>query len=126
MPAFDLRLVKEMVEELDPELRNQEDDLGYRVAVVLLSAVQLGPDVAKLSRSTGYEMALITDIWLRMQRAELWNEMDVCCDHWFLNNMMSSTQFWLDVLVAEGLAQRRWSDEKGDYTYRVAENPAIS
>jgi hypothetical protein len=53
-----------------------------------------------------------------MIRAQLWTEVDVCCDHWYVSDGMFCTNyFWLDVLVAEGLAVRQWAEEEGQYRY---------
>lgn len=58
-----------------------------------------------------------------MVQAELWTELDVFSDHWNVAEGVVSTTafFWLDVLIAEGLAVRRWDEGVGHYRYIAAE-----
>ena len=42
----------------------------------------------------------------------------MCCNHWFLGDrVFSSSSFWADELVAEGLVIRQWVEEEGQYRY---------
>lgn len=65
-PTFEIRLIKNMVDRLDPSCAGDEEDPGYRAAVVLLGAVQVGPVVNELVRLTGYESGFVSDIFARM------------------------------------------------------------
>ena len=56
-----------------------------------------------------------------MVQAELWTELDVFSDHWNVaEGVVNRTAFWLDVLIAEGLAVRRWDEGVGHYLYIAA------
>jgi hypothetical protein len=58
-----------------------------------------------------------------MIRAELWTELDVCCDHWCVSDGgFRTTAFWLDVLVEQGRVVRRWVEEQGQYRYWAQEH----
>jgi len=50
MHGHDFKFVKEALEELDPAMKGCEDEPGYRTAIVLLAALELGPNVDALSR----------------------------------------------------------------------------
>jgi hypothetical protein len=67
----------------------------------------------------------VATIRKRMIRAQLWTELDVCCDHWYVAaGVVRITAFWLDVLIAQGLAVRKWGEEEGQYRYwHVASAP---
>jgi len=54
MCIHDLKFVKKALEELDPAMKGCEDEPGYRTAIVLLAALELGPNVEALSRFTGF------------------------------------------------------------------------
>ena len=76
--GHDLKFVKEALEELDPAMKGCEDEPGYRTAIVLLAALELGPNVDALSRFTGYSTDFVREIARRSFEAGLWTEDDVC------------------------------------------------
>jgi hypothetical protein len=118
MRRHDLKFVKEALEELDPAMKGCEDEPGYRTAIVLLAALESGPNVEALSRFTGYSPEFIREIAWRSVEAGLWTDDDVCCEHWFTDDgQVKGVAFWMDTLVAEGLFVRRWREEDGAYRY---------
>jgi hypothetical protein len=111
-----LELVKETLLEIDPSLNGAEETESYKAALVLLSAMFLGPDTTRLAEFTGLSRAFIVTIRERMIRAELWTESMTQYDHWFVGDCdIRPSCFWEDVLVAEGLVVRRWVEEEGDF-----------
>jgi hypothetical protein len=116
MRGHDLKFAREVLEELDPAMKGCEDEPGYRTAVVLLAALQLGPNVDALSRFTGYSWDFVRAIAGRSIEAGLWTEDDVGCDHWFAEDgQVRCIVFWADTAVDQGLLVHRWREEDGAY-----------
>ena len=101
-----IRLIKDMVNRLDPSISGMEEDPAYRTAVVLLAALRIGPRVNDLATLTGYESKFVGDIFARMRLAGLWSETEVRSDHWLAEDgdTIQPAVFWADALVAQGLA----------------------
>ena len=122
MKSKDLQYVKDTLLELDPEVTGLRAQ-SYNTALVVLSALTCGPNVQRLAAFTGLSQDFVAAIRARMVQAELWTELDVFSDHWNVaEGVVNTTAFWLDVLIAEGLAVRRWDEGVGDYRYRAAEH----
>jgi len=120
---IDLKFLKETLLELDPRLEGTEEDNSYRTALVLLAAIACGSDTTRLARVTELPRQFISEIRKRMIRAQLWTELDVCCDHWYVSDgVVCTTYFWLDVLVAQGRVVRRWVEKQGQYRYWAQEH----
>jgi hypothetical protein len=116
--AKGLRFLKETLLELDPSLEGAEADECYEAALVLLSALACGPDTTALADFTELPREFVATIRQRMIRAELWTELDVSYDHWFVTDgVVCTTFFWLDVLVAQGRVVRQWVEKDGQYRY---------
>ena len=117
MHGHDFKFVKEALEELDPAMKGCEDEAGYRTAIVLLAALELGPNVDALSRFTGYSPAFVREIAWRSVEAGLWTDDDVCYEHWFTHDgQVKCIAFWTDTLVAE-ISPLQVSEEDGAYRY---------
>ncbi len=84
MTTTRLGFVKEMLLEIDPSLNGAEDDESYKAALVLLSAMSLGPDTTQLVEFTRLSRTFIATIRERMIRAELWTESETQYDHSFV------------------------------------------
>lgn len=111
-------VVKDLLLELDLDISIQEQPDFYNTALVLLSAPICGPDADRLAKFTGLPRAFIALIRLRMIEAELWTSTDIRCDEWYsADGRLSTKCFCLDVLVAEGLVRRVWSETQGQYCY---------
>ena len=118
MKKITLEHIRDAVTEFDPTLENSTEVDTYRTAVVLFAALVHGPDTKVLTNFTTFAPEFVETIRRRMIQAELWTEIDVACDHWFSQgNMICPTAIWLDVLVAQGKAVRRWEEEQGEYRY---------
>jgi len=118
MKPVDLQFVKHILSEIDPSLDGSQQNEAYNAALTVFSAIVCGPDPRGLAAFTGLPIEVVATIRERMIRAELWTELDVNCDHWFVaEDVVSSTAFWVDVLVAEGLLVRNWDEAEGDYRY---------
>jgi len=114
----DLRFVKEILMDLDPTLRDDWQEEGYQAALILLSSLQCGSDPGDLAAFTRLPWSVVIAVRQRMITAELWSERTVCRDIWLTKDGgFEETQFWMDVLVAEGLVERRWVEEEGVYRY---------
>jgi hypothetical protein len=115
---INLSCVKERLLELDPGLKGHEGNEPYKTALVLLSALACGPDTARLAAFTALPPEFVAMIRQRMIRAQLWTEIDTCCDHWFVaDGVFSTSLFWADALVAQGLVVRQWDEAAGQYRY---------
>ena len=122
MTTICLEFVKETLLEIDPSLNGAEETESYKAALVLLSAMFLGPDTTRLVEFTRLSRTFISTIRKRMIRAELWTESATQYDHWFVGDCeIRPGCFWADVLVAEGQVVRRWVEEEGDFRYWAAE-----
>ena len=118
MTTTNLEFVKEALLEIDPSLNGAEETDSYKAALVLLSAMFWGPDTTRLAEVTQLSRTFIATIRERMIRAELWTESVTQYDHWFVGDCdIRPGCFWADVLVAEGLAVRRWVEEEVDFRY---------
>ena len=118
MTTTSLEFIKETLLEIDPSLKGAEETDSYKAALVLLSAIFLGPDTTRLEEFTRMSRAFIATICERMIRAELWTESVTQYDHWLVGDcQIRPGCFWADVLVAEGLVVRRWVEEEGDFRY---------
>jgi hypothetical protein len=118
MTTRNLEFVKETLLEIDHSLNGAKETESYKAALVLLSAMFLGPDTTRLVEFTRLSRTFIATIRERMIRAELWTESVTRYDHWFVGDCeIRRGCFWADVLVAEGLVVRRWIEEEGDFRY---------
>ena len=126
MKAIDLEFVKATLLELDPSLEGSEEEgESYNTALVLVSALVCGPCTTRLAEFTKLPPEFVATIRQRMIQAELWTELAACCDHWYVAaGLVHTTAFCLDVLIAQGIAVRQWSEEEGQYRYwHVASAP---
>jgi hypothetical protein len=98
-------------------------ELGHaRTALDLLAAIACGSETTRLARVTKLPREFVANIRQRMIRAELWTDLDACCDHWYVSDgVICTIDFWLDVLVAQGRVVRRWVEEEGHYRYWAEE-----
>jgi len=102
-----LTLIKRQIERLDPALQRNENDDGYRVAVLLLAAVRVtGSEIEKLTEFTGYPREFVARVSERMRNSGVWDVSGTAhSDHWFQGDTPTTGAFWADVLVGMGLAR---------------------
>ena len=112
------QLVRNVLSKMGFGTEIDEADDSYQTAIVLVSAIGLGPDTSRLADFTWLPRDFVEAIRQRMLRAELWTEVDVFYSHWFgAGKMMHLDRFSLDVMVAEGLLLRQWDEGAGRYRY---------
>lgn len=122
MNSVDLQVVKDTLLELDLIIDIEEQPEFYNTALVLLSAVICGPDTRNLAAFTGLSRSFIAPIRRRMLQSDLWTEIEACSGDWYVaQGLFCTTSFWLDVLVAQGLVVRTWSEPEGQYCYGLPE-----
>jgi hypothetical protein len=91
MKRIDLKFLKETLLELDPSIEGTKEGESYKTALVLLAAIACGPDTTRLADVTELPREFVAKIRQRMIRAQLWTEVDVCCDHWYVSDGMFCT-----------------------------------
>src|SRR5262249_38066729 len=101
--ALSIERIHEEIRKMKPGWGDPESD-GYKALIVMYAALNVGQDVSRLSRFTGYPEELITTIKQRLRLALLWEEGDLFnIDHWFSE---SDLDFFLDSMVAIGEIRR--------------------
>lgn len=83
---------------------NDEKDPGFVAGVLLISSLQTGPNIKRLSKYTKYSRKDISEYARRCRTNGIWKGGKVCCN-WF-DKESGSTEFVLDVCVAQGLMNR--------------------
>ena len=78
-----LESIEKTLLEIDPGLNGAERYEFYKSALVVLSAMFLGPDTTRLVEFTRLPWTFIATIRERMIRAQLWTESSTRYDHWF-------------------------------------------
>lgn len=96
-----LRKIKIELHKMDPAL--SEDDDAFKAGVVLLSSLQVGPNVQKLARFTGYRISLIAKFGFNLRVSGVWRD-DKIYASWFDKN--GGASFWMDIGVALGWLKR--------------------
>jgi hypothetical protein len=121
---IEVRDIASKLEEGDPYLIGHEHETVYRCAILLLSALEVGNEIAVLAEFTGYSKSFVAVVSSRMREAELWIEDQVRCEHWkFEDECCLDLEFWMDVLVAHGSWVREL-DDTGEYSYiRIGPEP---
>ena len=96
-----LESIKKTLLEIDPSLDGAESYEFYKAALVVLSAMFLGPDTTRLVEFTRLPWTFIATVRERMIRAQLWTDSSTRYDHWFFGDCeIRPGSFWVDVLVA--------------------------
>ena len=100
-----LAVIKQELERLDPNMHEDENDVGYRTGVLLLAAVFVtGADVEALTEFTGYSQDFVFTVSSRLRKYGIWDERGIVrSDHWFSGGSYNKAVFWADVLVGMGL-----------------------
>ena len=115
MERVDLNFLRRTLIET---LEGSEERASFKAVLVVLAVLFCGPRIVRLADITQSPREFVATIWRRMIQAGLWTELDVYYDHWFVSeSLLRLAAFWCDVLIAEGLATRRWCEDEGDYRY---------
>lgn len=98
--------VRDQVKQMDPSLT--ETDSAFESAVILLSALVVGPAVRRVAQFTGYPQRRVSERFARLKAGGVIRGGKMVIE-WF-DEEGGGIAFWLDVLVAEGQMQRRVSE----------------
>jgi hypothetical protein len=119
--------IREVVlERMRRDLRNldeivPEEGYPFQAGMVLLASEVVGPYVDRVAAFLGYSHGLEQVIADRLQEARIWEGDEVRCENW-CDPQKGRMPLLLDVMVAEGRLVRRWSEDKNQYTYHVADS----
>ena len=121
---IEVRDIASKLEKGDPYLIGHEHETVYRCAILLLSALEVGNEIAALAEFTGYSKSFVAVVSSRMREAELWVEDQIRCEHWKSGDEYClDVEFWMDVLVAHGSWVRELN-EMAEYEYvRIGPEP---
>jgi hypothetical protein len=115
--------MKEDVWRMDATLA--ENSNAFRAAMVLLASEFVGPYVDRIATLLGYISSMVQVIAARLYEARIWDDDQVRSEPWF-DPQKGKVAFLLDVLVAQGLLIRCWSEEKKQFAYCEPDNRAVS
>lgn len=102
-----------------------EGTYGFQAAMVLLASEMLGPYASRISTFLDYSPSLVQVIGSRLYEAGIWEKDEVRCESWF-DPLKGGMALRLDIMVAEGKLQRRWSEEHQQFRYYWLEGEAIA
>jgi hypothetical protein len=91
-----------LVLELDPNTRAWTHN--FKLALILLSATEVGPDLDKIVEFTGLDYDWVKPRFERLEANGVFKGDKIHCN-WFEAGG-GDVAFWLDVAVAEGFTQR--------------------
>ena len=114
--AEKLKFVKETLKEYFPS--TEEDDRGFRIAVVLFVAMAEGTNIENLTALTGYPPEFVADISSRARSAGLWVDEGVCYEHWFEGDMVKPVAILCDVMIVDGQLTREVRED-GEIRYKA-------
>lgn len=92
-----------IVKEMDPNLK--EDDEGFKAAMVLVGAAQVGTSAEKIAERTGLPRSLVRKYVKRARQQRIFQRDQIACD-WF-DEEHGGVAFWLDVCVLRGLMNKK-------------------
>ncbi len=100
---MNLAAIKESVKEMDPQLNTECDD--FKVAVILLSILEVGPNESKLYQFTGYPFPKICIYLARLKKNGIIDD-----KYLYINwgDKDGAVAFWCDVLVATGKLEKTY------------------
>lgn len=98
--------VKARIRKLDPAL--DPTDEAFRIAALLLSALQVGTDPLALAAYTGESVEWITQVAERLHTNGVWTDDGKTACDWF-DTEHGGVAFWVDVRVGQGLLERSTS-----------------
>ena len=94
--------VRAEVKRMDPNV--DENSSEFRSAVILLSALVVGPRVREVATFTGYKYRDVAERFRRLRASGVVRQGQLSIQ-WF-DEDGGGIAFWLDVLVAEGMMAR--------------------
>jgi hypothetical protein len=81
--------------------------------------------VTALRRFSGIPPGLVQVVAARLYEGRIWENEEVRSEAWF-DPHNGGVAFIVDLMVAEGVLIRRWSEEDQQFAYRAADLPAVS
>jgi hypothetical protein len=118
-----LQSMKEDVWNMDATLA--EDSSIFQTAMILFASELVGPWSDLISTFLGYPPALVQAVAARLYEARIWENDEVRSEKWF-DPEKGGLAFMVDLMVAEGMLIRRWSEEDQQFAYRAIDMPATS
>jgi len=94
--------IKNAVKEMDPNLSAREE--GFKFAVLLIAASQVGPTQPKLCELTRYPAGLVKKFLVNARTTGLIKGGKIMHSGWFDKD--GGIAFWLDVAMAQGFIKR--------------------
>lgn len=96
-----LACLKKEVNRLDPKLSSKDET--FKTALVLLAGLKVTADAKKIADFTKLPLAFVKAKEKNLRRNKVWVGTKTNCE-WFQEN--GGIAFWMDVLVADGMANR--------------------
>jgi len=97
--------IEEQIQHLDPKL--EKTDEAYRVASIMLLALQVGANSDKIAKFLKLDKGAIGTLKTKyepnLRKSKIWNGEKTSCE-WFEKD--GGIAFWCDVSVAMGLLER--------------------
>lgn len=109
LPPVAVKSLRAEVRSFDPALDPETDT--FRCAVLLLAALEVGQNLARLSRYTQYERGFVAQCARRLVDNGTWRGGETVSS--WTDRGPAHQAFWKDVGVAEGKLQRRQCAENG-------------
>jgi hypothetical protein len=102
MKKLTLKFLENAVHRLDPKIKSE--DSSFKTAVLLLSALQVGANINRLVKFTGYPKNFVRERAQRCRQNGIFQGGKVACE-WF-DKDNGGIGLRCDVLVAEGVLER--------------------
>jgi hypothetical protein len=115
-----LEQIKIDVLELDPVLDRK--CLEFRLAVLVIAARWVGPDIGQLVSFTHYSRKFVEAVSSRMRAAGRWTDDKVHFDHWFEGDTLLPARFWLDCLIADGTVEIGQAEDGEEWFRGIAKH----
>lgn len=109
LPPVAVKSLRSEVRSFDPALDPESET--FRCAVLLLAALEVGQNLARLSRYTQYPRGFVARCARRLVDNGIWRGGETVSS--WTDRGPAHQAFWKDVGVAEGKLQRRHSAETG-------------
>ena len=93
-----------IVKKLDPKLSTTDD--AFKWACVLVAAADVGTDPRKLAKRLDWPLSEAQDAAAQCRKVGLFNRGKVIHGGWF-DKESGGVAFWMDVMVARGLLERK-------------------
>jgi|HubBroStandDraft_1064217.scaffolds.fasta_scaffold09277_4 hypothetical protein len=115
-----LEQIKIDVLQLDPVLDRK--CLELRLAVVLIAARWVGPDIDRLVSFTHYSRKFVEVVSSRMRAAGRWTDDKVHTDHWYEGDKLLPGRIWLDCLIADGAVEVGQAEDGEEWFRAIAKH----